>query len=212
SPYVLPPGIIRDRDNTSTVERRLNEQSLRICVDDLAPKDARAVFKNLNYDLVQYERIKMFFHANSEDAQDGEVTAPLRSGTDYTDNYYEIEVPLVVSPLGTNDQRAVWPLENENDLAIQEIVGVKVERDNSQSPLNLPFSQTIRQYKVTVVGRPELSMVQGMMIGVRNPGNGIGSSKTVCLWANELRVTGFTKSNGWAANAFLNAKIEIGRA
>ncbi len=207
SPYVLPPGINRDRDNTSTVERRLNEQSLRICVDDLAPKDARAVFKNLSYDLVQYERIKMFFHANSEDAQDGEVSAFIRLGTDYTDNYYEIEIPMVISPLGTNDARTVWPLENELDIAIQEIVGVKVDRDNSQSPLNLPFSQTIRQYKVTVVGRPELSMVQGLMIGVKNPGTGIGSSKTVCLWANELRVTGFTKSNGWAANAFLNAKI-----
>ncbi|WP_460319035.1 T9SS outer membrane translocon Sov/SprA [Algoriphagus taiwanensis] len=207
SPYVLPPGIIRDRDNTSTVERRLNEQSLRVCVEDLAPKDARAVFKNLTIDLVQYERIKMFFHANSEDAQDGEVTAFLRLGTDYTDNYYEIEVPLTISPLGSNDPTLVWPKENEIDIAIQEIVGVKVERDNSQSPLTLPFSQNIRQYKVTVVGRPELSLVQGMMIGVRNPGTGIGSSKSICIWANELRVTGFTKNNGWAANAFLNTKI-----
>lgn len=207
SPYVLPPGINRDRDNTSTVERRLNEQSLRVCVEDLAPKDARAVFRNLTIDLVQYERIKMFFHANSLDAQDGEITAFLRLGTDYTDNYYEIEVPLVVSPLGTNDARAVWPLENEIDIAIQEIVGVKVERDNNRAPLNLPFSQNIRQYKVTVVGRPELSMVQGMMLGARNPGTGIGSSKSFCFWANELRVTGFTKSNGWAANAYLNAKI-----
>jgi cell surface protein SprA len=207
SPYVLPPGITRDRDNTSTVERRLNEQSLRVCVEDLAPKDSRAVFKNLTIDLVQYERIKMFFHANSDDARDGEITAFLRLGTDYTDNYYEIEVPLLISPLGTNDPRAVWPLENELDIAIQEVVGVKVDRDNAQSPLTLPFSKVIRQYKVTVVGRPELSQVQGMMIGVRNPGTGINSSKSVCLWANELRVTGFTKSNGWAANAFLNAKI-----
>jgi cell surface protein SprA len=207
SPYVLPPGIVRDRDNTSTVERRLNEQSLRVCVEDLGPRDARAVFRNLTIDLVQYERIKMFFHANSEDAQDGEISAFLRLGTDYTDNYYEIEVPLVVSPLGTNDPRAVWPLENEIDIPIQEIVGVKVDRDNNRAPLNLPYSQTIRQYKVTVVGRPELSMVQGMMLGARNPGTGIGSSKSFCFWANELRVTGFTKSNGWAANAYLNAKI-----
>ena len=207
SPYVLPPGIQRDRDNTSTVERRLNEQSLRICVEDLAPKDSRAVFKNLTIDLVQYERIKMFFHANSDDAQDGEVSAFLRLGTDYTDNYYEIEIPLKISSLGSNDPRIVWPEENELDIAIQEIVGVKVDRDNTQSPLTLPFSKSIRQYKVTVVGRPELSMVQGMMIGVRNPGTGGGSAKNICIWANELRVTGFTKNNGWAANAYLNTKI-----
>ena len=207
SPYVLPPGIRRDRDNTSTVERRLNEQSLRICVEDLAPRDARAVFKNLSIDLVQYERIKMFFHANSADAKDGEITAFLRLGTDYTDNYYEIEVPLKISSLGSNDPRIVWPEENEIDIAIQEIVGIKADRDNAQAPLTLPFSKTIRQYKVTVLGRPELSLVQGMMIGVRNPGTGIKSSKSVCIWANELRVTGFTKNNGWAANAYLNTKI-----
>ncbi len=207
SPYVLPPGIERDRDNTSTVERRLNEQSLRVCVEDLGARDARAVFRNISQDIVQFERIKMFLHADSEDAIDGEITAFLRLGTDYTDNYYEIEVPLTISPKGTRDPRAIWPLENEIDIAIQEIVGVKVERDNNQVPQNLPFSQQIRQYNVTVVGRPELSQIQGMMIGVRNPGTGIGGSRSICIWANELRVTGFTKSNGWAANAFVNAKI-----
>ena len=207
SPYVVPPGIQRDRDNTSTVERRLNEQSLRICVEDLPAKDARAVFKNITQDLVQFERIKMFLHADSEDARDGEITAFLRLGTDYTDNYYEIEVPLLITPKGTRDPAQIWPLENEIDIAIQEIVGVKVDRDNSQSPLNLPFSKQIRQYKVTVVGRPELNQVQGSMIGVRNPGTLGGGSRSICIWANELRVTGFTKTNGWAANAFVNAKI-----
>lgn len=207
SPYVLPPGIQRDRDNTSTVERRLNEQSLRICVEDLPAKDARGVFKNITQDLVQFERIKMFLHADSEDARDGEITAFLRLGTDYTDNYYEIEVPLKITPKGTRDPSQIWPLENEIDIAIQEIVGVKVDRDNSQSPLNLPFSKQIRQYKVTVVGRPELNQLQGSMIGVRNPGTSGGGSRSICIWANELRVTGFTKTNGWAANAFMNAKI-----
>lgn len=207
SPYVIPPGIFRDRDNTSTVERRLNEQSLRVCIDDLPAKDSRAVFKNISQDLVQFERIKMFLHADSEDTRDGEITAFLRLGTDYTDNYYEIEVPLLITQKGTRDPREIWPLENEIDIAIKEIVSVKVDRDNSQSAFNLPFSKQIRQYKVTVVGRPELSQIRASMIGVRNPGVGTGGSKSICIWANELRVTGFTKSNGWAANAFMNAKI-----
>lgn len=207
SPYVLPPGITRDRDNLSTVERQLNEQSLRLCVDDLQARDARAVFKNTRQDLVQFGRLKMFFHADSEDAQDGELTAFLRLGTDYTDNYYEIEVPLLITPKGTRDPRQIWPLENEIDIAISEIVGVKVARDNQQVPLNLAFTQDVRQYKVTVVGRPELSMVQGMMLGVRNPGATGSASKSVCVWANELRATGFNESAGWAANAILNMKI-----
>ena len=206
SPYVLPPGINRDRDNTSTVERQLNEQALRLCVDNLQSRDSRAVFKNVNQDLVQYGRLKMFLHADSQDAQDGELSAFLRMGTDYTDNYYEIEVPLTITPTGTRDPRQIWPLENEIDIALDEIVGVKAERDNNQQPQNLPYSIMVRQYKVTVVGRPELSFIQGMMIGVRNPGIG-GASKSVCIWANELRATDFNKSSGWAANARLNAQI-----
>jgi cell surface protein SprA len=207
SPYVLPPGFIRDRDNTSTVERQLNEQSLQLCVDNLAARDARAVFKNVNEDLVQYGRLKMFLHADRDDAQNGELTAFLRLGTDYTDNYYEIEVPLVITPRGTRDPRQIWPLENEIDIAINEIVGVKAERDQNRVPQNLAYSTQIRQYKVTVVGRPELSFVQGMMIGIKNPGLTSGASKSVCIWANELRVTDFNRSSGWAANARLNAQL-----
>lgn len=208
SPYVLPPGITRDRDNLAAVERQLNEQSLRLCVEDLQARDARAVFKNANsLDLVQFERVKMFFHADSDDAEDGEMTAFLRMGTDYTDNYYEIEVPLLITPKGTRDPRQIWPLENEIDIAIDEIVGVKIARDNNRVPLNLAYTQDVRQYKVTVVGRPELSLIQGMMIGIRNPGETGGASKSVCIWANELRVTGFKESSGWAANAILNAQI-----
>ncbi len=207
SPYVLPPGIIRDRDNTSTVERQLNEQSLRLCVENLQSRDARAVFKNVNLDLVQYGRLKMFFHADSEDAEDGEISAFLRLGTDYTDNYYEIEVPLYITPTGTRDPQQIWPELNEINIGIDEIVGVKSERDNNQSPQNLPYTSQIRQYKVTVVGRPELNYVQGLMIGVRNPSSTGGASKSICIWANELRVVDFNKSSGWAANARLNAQI-----
>lgn len=207
SPYVLPPGFNRDRDNTATIERRLNEQSLRLCVDNLQSRDSRAVFKNVSQDLVQYGRLKMFFHAHSQDAQNGELSAFLRMGTDYTDNYYEIEVPLMLTPQGTRNPRDIWPLENEIDIALDEIVGVKAERDNNQRPQNLAYSVQIRQYKVTVVGRPELSFIQGMMIGIRNPGITGGASKSVCVWANELRVTDFNKSSGWAANARLNMQI-----
>ena len=50
SPYVVPPGIPRDIDNTTIVQRRTNEQSLQLCVDDLYDGDAKAVFKESNFD------------------------------------------------------------------------------------------------------------------------------------------------------------------
>ena len=63
SPYVVPPGIPRDIDNTTIVQRRTNEQSLQICIDDLSDGDGRAIFKESNFDLINYGRIKMFIHA-----------------------------------------------------------------------------------------------------------------------------------------------------
>ena len=44
-PYVVPPGFVRDQDITTINNARLNEQSMSLCVDNLRPGDARAVFK-----------------------------------------------------------------------------------------------------------------------------------------------------------------------
>ena len=45
------------------------------------------------------------------------------------------------------------------------------------------------------------------MIGVKNPISQDRSSKSACLWFNELRLTDFDKTKGWAANASLNMKL-----
>ncbi|WP_421893659.1 cell surface protein SprA [Marinoscillum sp.] len=140
SPYVVPPGINRDRDNTTIINRQLNEQSLQVCVDDLEDKDARAVYKNVTFDLINYGRLQMFLHAeahNGEMLLDDEINAFMRFGTDFTENYYEIEVPMKVTPTGLDGNsgdaiaRLVWPLENEIDLSIDELLGIKSERNRN---------------------------------------------------------------------------------
>ena len=98
SPYVIPPGVVRDRDNTSSVPRQLNEQSIQVCIDDLEDGDARAIYKNLSMDLFNYGRVKMFFHANRSNQKTTNMTVFLRMGTDFDQNYYEIEIPLKISP------------------------------------------------------------------------------------------------------------------
>ena len=208
-PYVLPPGISRDIDNTSPIYRRNNEQSLVLCVDDLRDGDARAVFKNTALDLINYGRLKMFLHAESEDSflETDTVTAFLRLGTDFDENYYEIEVPLIFTPNGSTDPNVIWPEENEIDIAFNELYALKSERDRTKFNLNLPFTKKIRQYNMTVVGRPDLSAVQTMMLGLRNPKTPDRDPKSFCVWANELRVTDFDTQTGWATNARLNAKL-----
>jgi len=45
-----------------------------------------------------------------------------------------------------------------------------------------------------------------IMIGVRNPRDD-GKIYDVCLWADELRLTEFDQTAGWAANAVVSAKL-----
>ena len=225
-PYVVPPGLERDRDNTTTLNRVINEQSLQLCIEDLQDRDSRAVFKtNLDLDLVNYGRIKMFLHAQSyrgDDVQDDDLTAFLRIGSDENENYYEIEVPLKITPqdvTGVSEAdlpRFVWPLENEIDVSIDELLGVKSQRNlqqltsgagtnDSRIPFSVPSGDG--KYLFTVKGNPDVSNLTTMLIGVRNPGSEDRESHSMCLWANELRVTDFDSQQGWAANARVNVQL-----
>ena len=64
-----------------------------------------------------------------------------------------------------------------------------------------------RQYKITVVGNPDLSAVRVMMIGVRNPKSADEQTKSFCVWVNEMHVEGFDQTAGEAAIGQLNAKL-----
>ena len=212
SPYVVPPGVQRDRDDFSLNNVRENERSLQLCVRNLQDQDARAVFKTLQQNLVNYKRLKMFFHAHSEggDLDDGDVAGLIRLGTDLKRNYYEIEVPLKVTPRfvrGANIERQVWPEENEIDLSFEELYQVKLARDREKAPLNRPFTQELRQYRITVFGRPRVSSLRVLLVGVRNPDSPDGMPKDACIWANELRVVDIERKNGWATNLSVGLKM-----
>ncbi len=211
SPYRIPPGVRRDRDNTSSISRQLNEQAVQMCADNLEDGDSRAIFKNVGVDLFNYGRIKMFFHANSADSQDDELHAFLRLGTDFTQNYYEIEIPLKITDPHTQDPSArdVWPEENEIDLDLNELYALKLRRDNDRnaSTSAVYTGPQIGRHTLRIFGRPDLTSVQVMMIGVRNPRSEDQRSHSVCIWANELRVTDFNRAAGWAASSTLSAKL-----
>lgn len=212
TPYVLAPGIIRDVDVTNVNQRRINEQSMRLCVEDLKNRDARAVFRNYRLDFLSYKRVRAYIHAESNNAQNGEVTAFIRLGTDFTDNYYEIEVPLSMTPAGTSDANGVWLESNWIDVEFATLTQTKVERNLSGQSVVIPFSKIIpglagNRYRITVVGNPDLSTMLTSMIGIRNPDlTDFGLiddklPKSVCIWINEFRIADFDQTAGWAALA-----------
>jgi cell surface protein SprA len=211
-PYVIPPGVVRDRDATSSVPRQLNEQSSQLCADDIKDGDARAMYKNMSVDLFNYGRIKMYFHGHSEVATDDNLRVFLRLGKDLDSNFYEIEIPLKITstPVTGDLERSIWPEENEIDLALDELYRLKADRDRNNVSMNQFYpiqGREVGRHKIRIFGRPDLTSVQSLMIGVRNPRSDDKRSFPVCIWANEMRVTDFNRTPGWAANATINAKL-----
>ncbi|SMD34990.1 cell surface protein SprA [Reichenbachiella faecimaris] len=214
-PYVLPPGISRDKDNTTTISRQVNEQSLKICVEELEDGDARAVYKQVAQDLVNYGRIKMFFHAEQYkegNVADDEMTAFIRLGLDETENYYEIEVPLKITPDNASpySRADIWPEANEINLSLDELYGTKAARNGSDVNESDEFSRqsTDGRHRITIVGNPKLNNITTMMIGIRNPESDNNTAPhSLCIWANEMRLTEYDDEKGWAANARMSVKL-----
>ena len=94
--YKVPPGITQEVDPSQTFQRLLNEQSLSLEVCDLQDGDARAAYRNVQFDVRAYKKLKMFVHAEEVDPLkalgDDDITLFIRLGTDFTDNYYEYEL------------------------------------------------------------------------------------------------------------------------
>ena len=210
SPYRVPPGFIRDRDNTSPINRRLNEQSIQLCVEDLRDGDARAAFKNIPLDLINYGNLRLFLHAEPQEGRvlaDSAMSGFVRLGNDATRNYYEVEIPLAVSPPGVSGERDVWPEANDMDIELEWLHELKAERNRRNFSKDLEFERRIGKYRVRIVGSPDLNNIQVTMIGMRNPRSPDRAPQSVCLWANELRVGDFNRQGGWAVNARLNTQL-----
>ena len=223
--YILPPGIDRVVDPSQPQVAQLNEQSVVFKVRDLADGYARAAYKSLNLDLRQYKMLKMFVHAEAlidVPLEDHEMTAFIRLGSDQTDNYYEYEVPLVLTPQGyyTDDQRRlVWPDENLIEISLDDLVNLKVERDDSMDvhpdlyDITRIFKRKSGKNLLKVKGTPNLSNIRSVVIGVRNAGDvnndytNDGLPKSAEIWFNELRLTDFNNKGGWAANARTQVRL-----
>ncbi|MFD2514724.1 cell surface protein SprA [Pontibacter locisalis] len=208
-PYKVPPGIQRLRDYSSTNDRRQNEQSLQLCVEDLKDSFSKAVYKNISLDMLIYKRLKMFIHAQSpnQNLRDGEMQAFIRIGTDFTQNYYEYVVPLQITQRGSQTAEEIWPAGNQVDIALQDFVDAKVRRNlDPNSSRFKPYEINVNGKTIRVVGNPDFSEVQGVMIGIRNPSDN-GQPHSLCMWVDELRVTDFRNESGWATNARLNTKL-----
>lgn len=233
-PYVSPPGIEREIQFGTTSYIQQNEQALSFTVENLLDGDARGVYKTTDFDFRQYKKIQMFVHAEATNevndpkyGQAGQIydtnsmTVFVRVGADFTQNYYEYEIPVEFTPWDVTENQAdiIWPQVNNMEINLDQLVQVKHDRNilmrdpNSDIELYKPYVKNIGHAKVTVLGSPNIGDVMGILIGVRNPkkiGNGFddtGEPVNATVWVNELRVTDFNKKAGWAATGRAEATL-----
>ncbi len=223
-PYVIPPGIEREINYSSTSLQQLNEQSLSMSVCNLMDGDARAVYKTCDFDMRKFKTLKMYAHAeavnNEASLNDGDLNLFIRLGSDFKSNYYEYEIPLILTPWGTDDPDKIWPENNQMQITLDDLVEAKKTRNiqlrepGSSVTLTLPFiTYDSKNNKITVVGNPSISDVTVIMIGIRNPKKSSsnftddGKDKCAQVWVNELRLTDFNQSGGWAATGRVAATL-----
>ncbi len=225
-PYVLPPGVVREELFNNNTNIRQNEQSLSIRVCGLEPQDARAVYKNFQIDMRQYKNLEMFVHAesfvNEVPLKEGQMVAFIRMGIDFTENYYQIEIPLTPTIFGATSAEEIWPASNRVFLPLELLqrVKTKVLGDPSLRSTEIHYftedldltdaedPYQIGKLRIGVKGNPSFGNIRLLMLGVKN-GTPEFESAEICgeVWFNELRLSELDNEGGWAAIVNMDANV-----
>jgi cell surface protein SprA len=210
--YVSPCDVVREQIISNNLNLQENEQAMSVVFRGLQPSDSRAVFKTLNYDLNQYKQLALYAHAESAPIStpipNNKLYAVIRLGNDFINNYYEVRIPLKVTPNGnysSKDCKTVWPDENLMDFELDILRNLKSERNSSAISLLNKYTKTIGTKEFSIMGNPSLGEVRGILLGVYNNDVDVGYEGEV--WFNELRLKGLNNNGGYAARGNLQISL-----
>lgn len=234
--YVAPPGVTREQLYNSNTIINQNEQSLSLRVTEkdpaaplggLEPGDSRGVFKNVSVDMRQFKKIKMFLHAealpNGTDPQplvDDQMVAFLRFGNDFTENFYQIEIPLKVTPQNASlTAEEIWPEANEIDVQLALLTKLKILAMNPSSglitdALGIKYAEDFEldgglagranAVRLGIKGNPNFGLVRTLMVGLKNRSTDDIRGE---VWFNELRLADMDNKGGMAAIASFDGNL-----
>jgi cell surface protein SprA len=225
--YEIPPGIVREVDPSQTYQRQLNEQSLVLDICNLQDGDARAAYRNVQFDVRTYKKLKMFVHAEEVlpalALKNEDLTLFVRLGTDFSDNYYEYEMPLYKTEWGATLAEDIWPEINNVEIIFDNLLDLKKKRNELIDGGSTAISYVVeyigedpenQKRRLKVKGSPNLQGVKTLMIGVRNPSKtdvnpwpDDGQAECAIIWINELRLTDFISEGGSAAVAQMQVQL-----
>ena len=161
-----------------------------------------------------------------EEQQRNKVELFVRLGANETRDYYEYVQPLAPSPPGTSGDspQDLWLPENEVNIQMSALNQLKVIRDRQNAARDsvfwngqrgatrIPLDFAPEGTQIGIKGTPSLGNISSIVIGVRNaqPNSSMAAENILRraeVWVNELRVSGYDQSQGWAALA--NADIQL---
>lgn len=222
--YVSPPSVKREKlyNNNTVINQDEQSLSMRISGGGLEPLDGRGAFKSFNIDMRQYNKLKMFLHAESlpfeTELKDNQMVAFLRIGADYSNDFYQIEIPLKVTVASSSADKncpptsadLVWPTDNEIDLSLKLLTDLKLKSlkiDKTILPAdgiyysdddpNVEGGDGDAKLRLGIKGNPNLGLIRNIMLGVKSnePHQDIKGE----VWFNELRLADMDNKGGIAA-------------
>jgi cell surface protein SprA len=109
-------------------------------INNLERHDSRAVFKTLNLDLRQYGQMDMFIHAESGLKAISAInlwtdSAVIRIGQDFLDNYYEVKIPLEITPFSSTATLNRYGLIQIPETLLNDLVQLKIRRNSQIFPI-----------------------------------------------------------------------------
>ena len=224
--YVLPKGIKQERIFSTFSNILQDENSLSLTAEGLPDSCEVMISKLTRLDMRRFERLQMFVHAEEINMplDSGDLSVFVRIGKDFTNNYYEYEIPLVFSDVDIANQylaldtiggrtftdlesysEEVWRPENFIDFPLSLFTDAKRERNNNGEPITQVYVSDVvnpdmPNAKIRIRGNPSLGLVKGMVIGLRNTSM-MEQNISAEVWVNELRLKGLDNRGGVAALA-----------
>ncbi|MCW3090403.1 MAG: hypothetical protein JWP81_1472 [Ferruginibacter sp.] len=218
-PYRTPREIQRQQvQSNNGINLLQNEQSMSLQFCGLGKGDARGVQQTFaNRDIRQYGNLSMFIHAENNvktpnNIKDRDLNAVIRIGTDFVSNYYEIKIPLYLTPLGAGSLNpntdayndTLWRVLNSLNVDLTVLPKLKQERNINGVPTTIYRKPQSNGQTYSILGDPNLGEIRGILIGVENVNTGSACGE---MWVNELRLSSINEHGGWAAMARIDMNL-----
>ena len=218
-PYRTPREIQRQQTQSNNgVNLLQNEQSMSLQFCAMGKNDARGVFQTFaNRDIRQYGNLSMFIHAENNvkspnSIKDRDLNAVIRIGTDFVSNYYEIKIPLYLTPLSANALNpnsdayndTLWRAINNLNVNLSLLPRLKQLRNLQGVPTVIFRQQQGNGQTYSILGDPNLGELRGVLISVENVNNPNACGE---VWVNELRLSAINEKGGYAALARMDMNL-----